>query len=70
MSVTVNRRDISLAEESEAITIIKRLTYWTASLDGRLSTREDVSISRRGDTSSEALRNLEQAIEEQGWLIT
>lgn len=74
MTPTVNRRDITLVEQVEheiGLAWIKgRPTrWWDASLDGPLSTGEDVSISRQGDTSAEALANLEKAIRENGWEI-
>ncbi|WP_217181611.1 hypothetical protein [Streptomyces sp. AC495_CC817] len=74
MTITVKRRDITLVEQVEhGISLIDTKTdihrWWDASFDGPLSTGEDVSLSRTGDTSTEALANLEAAIAEQGWEI-
>lgn len=71
---TVNRRDITLAEQVEHeisfIQVEGRSHYWwDASLYGRLSTGEEVNLSRQGATSAEALGHLEAAIEENRWSI-
>lgn len=73
-ATTVSRRDISITEEVEhefGLTVVGNRSHywWDASFDGRLSTGEDVSLSRQGDTSAEALSNLEAAIAENGWEI-
>lgn len=74
MTVTVKRRDITLVEQVEhEISLVDIAAHnhcwWDASFDGPLSTGEDVSLSRTGNTSAEALANLEAAIAEQGWEI-
>lgn len=73
MTATVNRRDIHLGEQVEyqrgfAIEAYAE-RWWEASLDGRVSTGEDVAMSRTGNTFAEALTNLEAAIAENGWEI-
>jgi len=68
-SATVNRRDITLEEDFEYVTIFEKAYYWVARLSGNLSTGEAAEMSRSGGTSAEALANLEAAITEQGWVI-
>lgn len=68
---TVKRSDIAVMEEYEyahGATFLTGIT-WLASLGGRLSTGESVSVNRHGTTAAEALSNLEAAIREQGWGI-
>jgi len=70
---TLSRRDISLTEEVEhelGITVEGRSHYWwSAYVSGDLSTGEEVTMSRIGNTAAEALANLEAAIAENGWSI-
>ena len=72
--VTVQRSDILLEEyHEEAGTLYEPYArvshYWTATLDGPLSTGEHVRISRTGEHAGEALLALRSAIEAEGWLI-
>ena len=73
MSVTVKRRDITASEEVEhelGFAVETRSHYWwNATLSGRLSTGEEVCMSRIGTTSRDARGLLEAAIAEQGWEI-
>lgn len=66
---TVQRSDILLEQEHEIISFTQQLTFWTATLDGPLSTGEHVHISRTGEHAGEALLSLRSAIEAEGWLI-
>lgn len=73
-AAVVNRRDITLVEQVEHEIGFAQIEgrshyWWDASLSGHLSTGEDVNLSRQGDTSAEALANLETAIAENGWSI-
>lgn len=70
----VRRQDIALEGEVEHeagfVHIESRSHYYCiADLTGRLSTGENVSLRRQGDTHAEALANLESAILENGWEI-
>lgn len=69
VATTVNRRDITLEEDFEYVTIFEKAYFWVARLSGNLSTGETAEMSRVGGTSAEALANLESAIAEQGWVI-
>lgn len=69
----VFRRDIRTEEQRELEARLEEYalvsTTWTAILDGRLSTDEQVEMTRTGATFTEALANLEAAIAENGWEI-
>lgn len=67
--ITVARKDISVDEERYNIGPSLMATSFTASLDGRLSTGERVTLSRTGDTFSEALSELGKAIAAEGWTL-
>lgn len=75
MTVTVNRSDISIREQIEAGAYStlgvapRRIIWWKATLDGRLSTKEYVTMHRTADTPREALTALEAAIAEHDWTI-
>lgn len=75
---TVNRRDISLREDVEAIydggfgsdqRDARTIATWHARLDGRLSDGMYVDMERIGETSKQALASLEAALKENGWEI-
>lgn len=68
-ATTVRRRDIGLEEEMLRISFAAEIPHRTARLDGVLSTGEMAVMTRGGNTSAEALANLEAAIAEQGWEI-
>lgn len=66
----IRRRDVRIYEERELhYTSPEAITNWKATVEGRLSTGEEVSASRSGASAAEALANLEAAIAEQGWEI-
>lgn len=68
----VRRKDIELSEEQETFEMFansKILTTWVATLNGNLSTGEEVSMSRDSASAGEALLLLTEAIEAQGWEI-
>jgi len=68
--LTVRRKDISLYEEDEMTFGAGAVRQcWVASLDSHLSTGEQITMSRTGATSQQALVNLEQAITDEGWSI-
>lgn len=66
---SVSRHDITLVEEMLHVSLLSDVPYWTASLDGTLSTGESAQMSRGANTSAEALATLEAAIAENGWMI-
>lgn len=71
---TVSRRDITLDEDlPDAPTFGDIAEHadlpWEARLYGRVSTGEQVEMTRSGSTSSAAYAALKAAIEEQGWTI-
>lgn len=70
---TVSRRDISLEEQVEyerGFALEQHAQrWWEAGVSGNLSTGERVNLSRTGNTSAEALANLEAAIAENGWTV-
>jgi len=70
MGATVDRRDISVEEEREYGWAGDTGTVsWIAKLYGRLSTGENVEMTRSASTFPEALGALETAIAELGWEI-
>ena len=67
---TVRRSDITVAEETITSSYASRpKRTWYATLDGKLSTGERVSLSRPGETFKNALYELEQQIIREGWTL-
>jgi hypothetical protein len=70
---TVNRKDITLTEETELSysfdTAHPETVSWVASFFGETSTGETVDISRSSKSANEALLLLENALVEQGWKL-
>lgn len=66
----VRRTDIALYEEQRpTLTTGFERMYWVAALAGRLSTGEEVNLTRTGDTAARAYASLLEAIDEQNWSI-
>lgn len=71
---TIERKYISLAENRREHYDLQNssrpiVTTWTATVEGNLSTGEHIYMYREGETSEEAYRALEAALNEQKWTI-
>ncbi len=71
---TIERQYITLAEShiegySLQDSSVVVTAEWVASIQGPLSTGENIFIERKGKTAEEAYRALEAALNEQNWTI-
>lgn len=71
---TIKRKHVSLAEGQisgynlhDSSNVVSY--EWVASIQGPLSTGENIFIERKGKTAQEAYRSLEFALHEQNWEI-